>query len=189
MNVDKHAIRRSLCQRALVLAERIDVQIASGSYAIRYGTQGGYRFCILGALAFVARTHPALSQVSLEHSTVSEEGETDLFDFNNAPDFVRSVLTLVWDVTDVALIEAAFEGDVSQPFGSRIPLRSVAGHLHGFFNGGYHESSLQSQGDRNLVGQFSYALTLRASAPDDITRYRRILQNVLEHGGLYNPRG
>lgn len=173
-----------------MLAELINVQIVAGSYAIRYGTQGGYRFCILGALAFVARTHPVLGEVSLGGSTVREEGESDLFDVDVGTGFIRGVLTLVWDVEDVALIETAFEGDVSRPFGKHVPLRGgPVMTLWDFFHTGHHEDTLTTQADRNLFGQFGAARVLRQYVPDDRERYRRVLSNVLAHGGLYNSRG
>jgi hypothetical protein len=203
----RRELRRAVVRGALQLAEQINVEIEPNAYAVRYGTQGGYKFCILGALAYVTMSPRLLSEITLETvnrpesylleaehlaglgRSVRETGMADLFDFHKAPDFVHDVLTLLWDVEDVALIETAFMGEVVYHLGSRIALKSIVYNLWGFFHDGQSESILTSEGDRNLVGQFSYARTLRTSVPDDKRRYQRILQNVLEHDGLYNPRG
>lgn len=57
--------------------------------------------------------------------------------------------------------------------------------LYDFYTNDMKEDELTTQADRNLVGKFNDVRTLRASVPDDTERYRRILQNVIEHGGLY----
>lgn len=185
--MDKREMRGRIAVRAAMLTADPTYRILAGKYA-RKGLRET-QLCLLGGLT-VAAMHPdTLGEVTLEETTVSETGETCLFEPALVTDFIYAVLSMVWDKEDIALMECAFEGDVSNVFGRRIRLPSIDGSLWEFFHWGCHENVLKTEGERNLVGAFQYARTLKGAVPDDPLRYIRILKSIVRHGGLYNPRG
>jgi hypothetical protein len=189
--MNKRDLRLELCRRALALAEHPEVSITTGLYAHKATRTDALSVCVLGGLTHEALAPDMLGNVVMGATTVA--GAAFRYDFyrrDTYPDFIREVLTLIWDVEDVVLMETAFEGDLSYLLGKHVRLRSgpVATLWH-FYNTGQHENTLKSLADRNLVGQFGAARVLRQYITDDRERYRCILKNVLTHGGLYNPRG
>lgn len=189
--MSKRDLRLELCCRALALAEHPKVEIATGLYACKTSLGGTLSVCILGGLVHEALAPDLLGTAPLGTETVLEAANRgDFYNRNTNADFIRQVLTTLWEVEDVALIETAFEGDVSRPLGRHIRLLGgPVTTLHAFYHHGYTEDTLTNQADRNLVGQFGAARVLRQYVTDDRERYRRVLKNVLTHGGLYNPRG
>lgn len=187
----KRELRLEVCQRALKLVERPDVTVTSKMYAYKSPVSQILHVCILGGLIHEALAHDLLGNVPYGAITFSVGASRCNFYRQDNFAFVLDVLSELWEVEDAALIECAFEGDVSLFLGRKIRVlentkRSTT--LYDFFNCGMTED-LTTLADRNLVGQFSYARTLRQYVPDDTERYCHILRNVIEHGGLYNPRG
>lgn len=189
--VNKRELRLELCKRALTLAEHPKVRVSTGLYAHKSSLGGTLTVCLLGALAHEALAHDLLGSAQLEGGTVLElfyQGH--LFGPHTRADFIRELLGLLWEVEDLALMETAFESNVSRPLSRHIKLRSgYTSNLWRYYNERQRPDTLSDQGDKNLVAQFDAARVLRQYVPDDTERYRRVLQNVILHGGLYNPWG
>lgn len=190
--IDRRELRLEVCRRALSLAEHPNVNITTNMYAYKSDITRTLQVCILGGLIHEALAADLLGDVPLGATTFSVMAFRCDFYRKDNPEFVLDVLSALWEVEDAALIECAFEGRVSVLLGRRIRIlesSKASTTLYDFLNCDMKKDDLESQRDRSLVGQFDYARTLRASVPDDTERYRRILQNVVDHGGLYNPRG